>query len=105
MNLVLSQILPLSLKFHKKFKDSEPIFDAIYASLNADMSGTGKDVKNTVNCSLCTSSYFFYVKNRNFSFNSFPLKIMLDPPPLRSPSLRGDPQVSVDFIKCVGPIE
>ena len=41
----MSQILPLSTKFRKKFKDSEPIFDAIYISLNADMSGIRKDVK------------------------------------------------------------
>ena len=41
----MSQMRPLSPQSHKKFKDSEPIFNAIYISTHADMSGTGKDVK------------------------------------------------------------
>ena len=41
----MSQILALSPNFHQNFKDSEPISDAIYITLNADMSGTRKDVK------------------------------------------------------------
>ena len=36
----MSQIRPLSLKCHQNFNDSEPISDAIYISLNADIYGT-----------------------------------------------------------------
>ena len=72
MNLTMSQILPYSPKFQQKFKDSESIFDAIYISLNGDMSGIGKDVKEQSNALFSLLLTFLY-KNRNFSCNSFPL--------------------------------
>ena len=101
MNLVMLQILPLSPKLHQKFKNSGPIFDAIYISLNADMSGNQERCQKNDQLHYFHFFLLFYIKIRNFSFNSFPPKIILDPPP-RSPSLRGDPQISVAFIKCVG---
>ena len=93
------QILLLS-KFHQKFKNSEPIFDAIYISLNADMSGNQERCQKNDQLHYFHFFLLFYTKIRNFSFNSFPPKIILDP--LQSPYLRSDPQVSVAFIKCVG---